>query len=314
MKKILSIAFYLTVGVLGCSSCGGDEPNENKPNNPEKNTMLEMTLATYNLKVQNENKVEADNDWKVRSPHLVRVIQTRNFEIFGTQEGLKYQLDYIKSSLPNFNYIGVGRDNGSTGGEYAAIFYDTTKFELLDSGNFWLSATPDKVSYGWDASYRRVCTWGKFKHKESGKSFLYLNTHLDCDGVIARRESAKLILNKIEEIGGGMPAIVSGDMNVDQTDEVYKLLHTSDKLKDSYMMTVNPVITKSTYNGFEPNKNWKASNGELERIDHIFISNEFIVRSYVVVVDNYTITDNSGNAVTKVPSDHYPVRVQLVIK
>lgn len=314
MKRIATATVCLISFILGCSSCGGNGVEDVKTVPPDEKSVFEMTLATYNLKVQNENKEDPDNGWKLRSPYMVKLIKARNFEIFGTQEGLNYQLDYLKSSLPNFDYFGVGRDDGASGGEYAAIFYDVTKFELLEGGNFWLSSTPEKVSYGWDASYRRVCTWGKFKHKISGQTFLYLNTHLDCDGVTARRESAKLILSKINEIGAGLPVIVSGDMNVDQTDEVYNLLNTSGILKDSFKMAAKPEISRSTYNGFNPNKTWKTSTGELERIDHIFLSNEFTVKSYLVVPDTYTVTDSTGKAVAKVASDHYPVRVILTIK
>ena len=111
------------------------------------------------------------------------------------------------------------------------FFYNTDKFDVLDSGDFWLSETPDSVSFGWDAVCRRICTWGKFRNKETGFTFVYFNLHMDHKGIVARAESAKLILQKIKEFPEPLPVMLSGDFNVDQTNESYRLLNESGVMK-----------------------------------------------------------------------------------
>src|SRR5690606_24570908 len=161
-----------------------------------------------------------------------KLIQFHDFDIFGTQEGLKHQLDYLQEEMPGYAYIGVGRDDGKDAGEYAAIFYKKELFELLDKGNFWLSEDTTKPNKGWDAVLPRICSWGKFKEKSSGLVFFFFNTHFDHVGTIARQESAKLILNKINKTTGTSPTIVTGDFNVDQHSPSYNVLENSNKLAD----------------------------------------------------------------------------------
>src|SRR5690606_32554944 len=154
-----------------------------------------LRVATYNLRY--DNPQDSLDNWQYRKSTVAKLIQFHDFDIFGTQEGLKHQLDYLQEEMPGYAYIGVGRDDGKDAGEYAAIFYKKELFELLDKGNFWLSEDTTKPNKGWDAVLPRICSWGKFKEKSSGLVFFFFNTHFDHVGTIARQESAKLILNKI---------------------------------------------------------------------------------------------------------------------
>lgn len=305
MKRIFSFALSL---ITALTACGNDAP---KPAPSGKNQ--DMILATYNLRVPTAADETAGNGWDVRLPQMTKVIKKHGFEIFGTQEGVKAGLDALQTNLAGYKYIGVGRDNGAEQGEHAAIFYDTKKFDLLDSGNFWLSETPDQPSFGWDAACRRICTWGKFRHKSSGFTFVYFNLHMDHKGVVARRESCNLIFSKIKAFPQKLPVILSGDFNIDQMDEGYKLLQNSGIMKDSYTMAGLRDITTPTYNGYNYKRADKSTDGNFTRIDHIFLSPEFKVTTYRVPVDTYTTKETDGTDKVRTPSDHFPVVLKLSV-
>lgn len=302
MKKILC----LIAPVLLVASCA--QKQVEKPDT--------MVVATYNIRQANHSDSVAGNGWGQRCPYIADLVKFHGFDIFGTQEGFKFMLDDLKNNLPGFEYIGVGRDNGSDEGEHAAIFYNTDKFDVLDHGDFWLSETPDSVSFGWDAVCRRICTWGKFRNKETGFTFVYFNLHMDHVGVVARAESAKLILDKIKQFPETLPVMLSGDFNVDQNSESYKLLNESGVMKDAYETSEFVYANNGTFN------NYKTQAFTKDRIDHIFMSPEFKVKKYGVLTDTYRTEnvdsekENTPNFPKEVslskwqartPSDHYPV-------
>ena len=310
MKKIL----YLIAPVLLVASCGGEQ----KPEKPDT-----LVVATYNIRQANHGDSVAGNGWGQRAPHIADLVKFHGFDIFGTQEGFQSMLEDLKSNLPGYEYIGVGRDNGSDEGEHAAIFYNTDKFDVLDSGDFWLSETPDSVSFGWDAVCRRICTWGKFRNKETGFTFVYFNLHMDHVGVVARAESAKLILDKIKAFPEPLPVMLSGDFNVDQNSESYKLLNESGIMRDAYETSEFIYAKNGTFN------NYNSQAYTDQRIDHIFMSPEFEVKKYGVLTDTYrtenaeSVKENAANAPKEVkisrwqartPSDHYPVMLVVETK
>lgn len=241
------------------------------------------------------------------------------FDIFGTQEGIRHQLESLKEKLPGYDYIGVGRDDGNISGEHSAIFYNTNLFDLTDSGNFWLSETPDRPSLGWDAACIRICTWGKFRHKMSGKEFLYFNLHADHVGKQARIESVKLIKRKISEFGENLPVFLSGDFNVDQNNECYSELLADGFFTDSYNAADFVYEPNGTFNDWKPNGFTKS------RIDHIFLTNGIAVKKYGVLTDTYRTLPNEIDGVKAVegyeidvfpaecrmPSDHFPVLITV---
>ena len=178
------------------------------------------TIGTYNLRY--DNPADTGNLWINRAPVVASLIRFHDFDIFGTQEGLKNQLDYITNALPQYTYYGVGRNDGKDAGEHSAIFYKKDEFTLLNKGDFWLSETPDKPGLGWDATCcNRICSWVYLQHKKSGKKFYFFNAHYDHQGVQARRESSKLILRKIKEITLREPVIFTGDLNGSHSSEPY---------------------------------------------------------------------------------------------
>ncbi len=266
-----------------------------------------LTVATYNIRMDNRNDSLQGDGWKQRSPALCQLIAYHDFDIFGTQEGFYHQLEDMLALLPGYAYTGVGRDDGKQKGEYAAIFYKKEKFRLLDQGNFWLSENPDKPNLGWDAACVRICSWGKFEEIATGFRFLFFNVHMDHVGVVARREGAKLILNRIQKMSENQPVILTGDFNVDQRNESYTLLNTSGIMKDAYEKSPLRYAMNGTFNSFETDRKTDS------RIDHIFLSNEFKVSRYGILTDVYWTEDakKPGRFVPRIPSDHYPVVVKI---
>ncbi len=282
----------------------------------------DLRVGSFNLRY--DNPADSLDNWKYRKNQVTKLIKFHDFEIFGSQEGLKHQLEDLSAKLPSYKFLGVGRDDGKEAGEYAAIFYKTEKFELLESGNFWLSEDTTKPNKGWDAVLPRICTWGKFKEKNSGFEFYFYNTHFDHVGEKAREESAKLILKKIKEKGEDVPVLLSGDFNVDQYNKSYKLLNSSKELKDSYHLAELNYGASGTTNGFKVNSMTDS------RIDHVFVSEDFKVTKHGILNDTYRTEEEdlkkiagSGNFPKEVsfyqsqaryPSDHFPVLVILKIK
>lgn len=309
MKKLFFT--LIAAAAMAATACGGSEPNSGT--DPEQNTKPlgkdSLVMATYNIRCDNYNDEQAGRGWAVRWEEVAKVVQKYGFEIFGTQEGVNYQMESIKMKLPGYDYVGVGRDDGATAGEYVAIFYDTEKFELLDKGHFWLSTTPEEPGMGWDAQYPRISVWGKFRHKRSGFSFLFYTTHLDNKGSNARVQSIYLLIRKIKEQKEQLPVVVCGDFNADQTSEPYKLLDTSGLVTDAYTNAKSRYITCGTLNAFTVGYKYITSDGQFRRIDHIFLSKEFGVNNYSVPVDIF----KTSTGADCMPSDHYPVVLKLTV-
>lgn len=275
----------------------------------------QLRVASYNVRYDNPR--DSLNNWKYRKDVMGKQILFHDFDIFGTQEGLQHQLEDLSERLPNYDYIGVGRDDGKCEGEHSAIFYKTEMFELLDHGDFWLSQDTSQPNKGWDAVLPRICSWGKFSDKTTGFVFFLFNVHFDHVGTIARKESAKLILDKIKTLAGDSPTVLTGDFNVDQKSESYLVLNNSNVLRDAFDLAQLKYGPKGTFNSFKINAHSES------RIDHIFVTNDFNVIKHGVLTDTYQTSQtdleelvNSGaypQEITlfqneaRLPSDHYPV-------
>ena len=226
----------------------------------------------------------------------------RRHDIVGLQEVLKSQLDDLESLLPEYTWIGVGRDDGKEAGEYSPILFQKDRFKVLNQGTFWLSETSTITgSKGWDAAYPRIVTWGYFKDKKKHKKFYFFNTHFDHKGTIARRESAKLILQKIKKIAEKDAFVLTGDFNGDPKSEPYLLLTKKDNLVDLYdaffLSKTKHYGQLSTFSGFKvPRKD------DQNRIDYIFVPKKIKVLKHAI------LTDSWGGLF---PSDHFPVLAVL---
>ncbi|MDR2847653.1 MAG: endonuclease/exonuclease/phosphatase family protein [Bacteroidales bacterium] len=250
----------------------------------------DVVVASYNVRYYLAN--DGANHWDNRKDNLKALILFHNFDIFGTQEGMKPQLDYICKDS-GYAYTGNGRNDGKDAGEHSAIIYKTDRFKLLESGNFWLRETPDTPGLGWDATCcNRICSWAKFKDAQSKKEFYFFNVHFDHQGVRAREESGKLMVRKIKEIAKDALVICTGDFN--STPETVQIETMQTLLYDSYKLTkMPPYGPVGTFTAFQFDAQMT------ERIDYIFVSRQITVNKYGVLTD--ATQDH------RYPSDHFPV-------
>lgn len=280
----------------------------------------QLNVASYNIRLHSKKDYPQGDGWRDRRDVMCDVIRFSDFDIFGAQEVCHDQLQDMLERLPMYAYIGVARDDGATRGEYSPIFYRKSRFELLDSGTFWLSETPEKVSKGWDAVCRRVCSWGYFKDKLTKKRFWFFNTHMDHKGKVARVEGAKLVVKKIREMCGERAnVILTGDFNVKQGSDAYKTFAECGFMVDCYDVAEVKFAPSGTFNSF------KVNNCTTSRIDHLFVTKSFDVKRYGVLTYHYWSSAGGGEVALKdapseikaegrkvhLPSDHYPVNVFL---
>ena len=295
----------------------------------------EMLVGSYNIRYKNANDSQQGEVWAKRCQVICDQVNFMAPDIFGAQEVLYEQLGDMQMALDGYDYIGVGRDDGKHGGEHEAIFYKKDKLVLLDHGDFWLSETPDKPGLGWDAVCIRICTWGKFGVKTGEpvrhglfnrrksvplKEIYFFNLHMDHVGVVARREAAKLVVARINEIAKGAPVILTGDFNVDQNNEIYTIFTKSGLLKDSYEAARIRFAENGTFNNF------KTDYFTTSRIDHVFVSPATYVEAYGVLTNSYWTPDDTDDVlkasdapqeisfdtyIRHNPSDHYPVFVKI---
>lgn len=247
----------------------------------------EVRVISYNIRYLN-NK-DGDNSWDFRKQASINMVNEERPTVFGLQEAVKAQVDFLAENLPNYAHYGVGRDDGKEKGEFMAIFYDTEEVELLDKGTFWLSATPETPSKGWDGQCFRTCTWTIFKCKATGKRFAFFNTHLDHRGKEAQREGMKTIVKMIQEkVGADVPVFLSGDFNTRTNDPIYEPLKAI--MTDSRELAAE-TDHRGTYTGFRVRENPVV-------VDHIFVRGAEVDKFQVLCDKNYG---------AEYISDHYPV-------
>ena len=307
MKKNLSFSILLVLGLFYSITILGQD----------------LVVGSYNIRYDNSGDVSNGHAWVDRYPWMTKQIMFNDFDILGTQEVLHHQLQDLTSHLEGYSYVGVGRDDGETKGEYAPIFYKNDRIQLLKSGHFWLSENTTTPNKGWDAVLPRICTWAYFKDKETKKKIWFFNLHMDHVGVQARRKSAKLVLAQIKEMCGKDFVVLTGDFNVDQTHDSYSLLANSKTLEDSYNTARIKFDPNGTFNAYHPD------GMTTSRIDHIFVSPNFVVDRYGVLTDTYRSPlakpekNERGDfpkevftmkAEIKNLSDHYPIKVVLSYK
>lgn len=254
-----------------------------------------FNIIQYNIRMSTPS--DGENAWPLRKEKVAGLLKFHQADIFNVQEALPEQMDDLTALFPDFDHVGVGRDDGVRQGEHMAIFYKKDRFEKIKDGMFWLSETPDKPGLGWDAVCNRTVTWIRLKDKITKKSFYVFDTHFDHRGNKARIEAAKLILKSIKEINTeNLPLILTGDLNlVPASAPVQSILAVlSDASDKSLTPHYGPVNTSG---GFDV----KVLRS---KIDYIFINDG------VTVLRHGTITDSFG---LFYPSDHVPVLAEVRI-
>lgn len=258
-----------------------------------------IRVMSFNLRLDTSS--DGENAWPNRKEMVARTMRFHEADFVGIQEGLPHQLEQLDEMLPYFRRIGIGRNGKNDPGEYSAIFYRESRFNLLNHNTFWLSENPDEPgSMGWDAAFPRIVTWGEFRDSETDETFFVFNTHFDHMGETARAESAKLILHKIREIAENKPVVLTGDFNVTEDEQPYKILTNTEgngvQLEDAFY--------HSEYGHHGPTSSWNGFEEIVpdRRIDFIFTNTGFDVLQHAIIADH-----QDG----RFPSDHLPVVAEI---
>ena len=253
----------------------------------------ELKVISYNIRYESPN--EKINSWKTRENFIISFLSDKNPDFIGLQEVTNSQLRDLVKSLVNHNYVGVGREDGLTKGEFSPIFFNINRYKVLFHDTFWLSTTPEIVSRGWDASIKRICTYGLFENLVSKKRIWVFNTHFDHVGIESKKKSTDLILKKINSINKDeTPLILMGDFNL--KDDSYSIKKIQTQLTDVLFGIKKSDKYYSTYNNFNTRvKTYK-------RIDYIFIKNLKPIKARHMHIK--TSSENWA-------SDHHPVLSKL---
>lgn len=239
-----------------------------------------LQVMTFNIRYNNAG--DSVNAWPNRIEKVSSQILYHQPHVLGVQEALWGQMQDLQQALPQYKFVGGGRDDGAKKGEFSAIFYDTSRIELLSSKTFWLSETPEAVGVkGWDADLPRIVTYARFRDRKSRKEFYHFNTHFDHRGRVARRESAKLLLQRVNDIAGKTPTVITGDFNARPADEPIRIILDEKNplhLKDSKALSKTPHYgPHGTSNGF------RAHENSTEPIDYIFLKGNWEVWQHACI-------------------------------
>lgn len=261
-----------------------------------------VNVMTFNVRLDYAG--DGPNNWQYRKDAAAKVVNIYDVDIMGGQEVLNNQLNDFLERLPEYASIGVGRDDGKDKGEFSPLLYKKDRFTPEKSGTFWISQTPETAgSMGWDAACTRVASWAILKDKKSGKRIFAINTHLDHMGLTARKEGARLLISKINELSEGLPVVLTGDFNdISTSDAVKNITDITQKghLADSKLIAAKASGSNWTFHDFG-----RQPVDQRQRIDYIFVSKQINVLDYEVLPD--TLND-------VFVSDHKPVYTKLSIK
>ncbi|MEA1887943.1 MAG: endonuclease/exonuclease/phosphatase family protein [Bacteroidota bacterium] len=285
MKKILTFLILLGAILISCNSDQG------------------IKLEVLSLNIRYDNPADASNDWPSRKDFVLSFLKDESPDIFGFQEVLWHQYNFLDSALDSYESIGVGRDDGKSKGEMTPVFYRGDRFRAIDSGTFWLSETPDVPgSKGWGAVLPRIVTWARLEESHSKSSFYFFNTHYSHMSDSARLMSSHIILEEVKKIAGDSPFVITGDFNMLPGSKAYATLtgggHEGVLIIDAYLISETEIAGLDyTYNGFSDDK------GE-GRIDYIFVDS----RAEVL---NYQIPEVKQGELFL--SDHSPVKATVIL-
>ena len=278
-----------------------------------------LNYATFNIRYANGDRKDPERCWNVRRDRVAQFVLDQQLSIVGMQEVLHEQLSDLQRLLPDYDYEGVGREDGRKKGEYAPILWRRNEWEKQTGGTFWLSPTPDVVgSVGWDAALTRIATYVLLRHRQTGRQLMCINTHFDHVGHQARQESAHLILQKAKEIvttaspndqmtsplnDQAIPFVLTGDFNIAMNDAAYHVIthDTTFPILDTYMQGAPHEGPFYTWHDFGRLPVDRAS-----KIDYIFASPDIHVLRTFIQQD-----DRSEHPLHL--SDHNPVVATLTI-
>ena len=302
-KKLL----LLVVALLpACATAPHSAPSRaGATADPTQRSVPPLRVMSFNLRYNNPG--DGPNAWPLRKAWVAQLIRFHGADAIGVQEALPDMLADLDTLLPEYARIGVGRTDGVAKGEFSAILYRRDRLEMLENATFWLSPTPEVAgSKGWDAALERIATWGRFRDRATGCTYLHLNTHFDHKGERARQESARIIRQRLATLApAGSPVVMTGDLNSNPNSVGYRVL-TRDTIATAFPQLVD-AMQASRDGHYGPGSSitgFRAIPPDGNRIDYVLTS------PVVEVLKHGILPDSWGN---RFPSDHLPVLATLAI-
>jgi len=261
-------------------------------------TGQDLHVMSFNIRLNIAS--DSLNAWPYRKDKISSQVLFHKADVLGVQEALHGQITDLKSALKRYSYIGVGREGGEKG-EYSAIYYNNERLTLMGSSTFWLSTTPQVIgSKGWDAALPRIVTWARLRDKKTRKTFFVFNTHFDHMGKVARKESAKLLLQAVDSIAGKSSAIIIGDFNARPNEEPIEVITNKNSalhLIDAKTVSLAPHYGPTgTFNGFG------SKETSDQPIDYIFYNRGVMVLVHATISQTW---------MGRFASDHFAVLARI---
>ena len=259
-----------------------------------------IRVITFNIRYDTPD--DGKNAWPGRRKLVTDILHRQNPDLFGIQEALQHQVAQIAEDLPEYNWVGAGRDDGQSAGEFAAVFYRKSRFELVENNNFWLSETPHKPgSHGWDAACVRIVTWAAFTDRQTGRQLFLFNTHFDHIGQIAREESIRLLIQMVRNIAQSKAVVITGDFNFTPASGLYQQLTDPDTVTGVTLLDTRTGALNGT-EGPEWSFHGFGKTPERPLLDYILVNKHFGIYRHIIL---------QSIAVDPYPSDHLPVIADL---
>jgi endonuclease/exonuclease/phosphatase family metal-dependent hydrolase len=293
------LAFAVVASNLGCRRA-----NEEAAAGSTAEDAQPLQVMTFNIRYGTAN--DGPNNWQNRRQLVFDVLRDHRPDIVGLQEALHFQIEEIVQAVPGFAYVGVGREDGKTKGEYSAILYRAERFDVSESDTFWLSDTPEVPgSITWGNACTRICTWARFSDKKSSRNLYIYNTHLDHVSQPSRERSAVLLIRRIADRRHRDPVVLTGDFNAGEDNCAVVHLKGKGTLPDSDgVQRENPLPLIDTFRVLQPHADdvgtFNGFNGKRSgpKIDYVFAGPDVEVLAAEILRDN-----EDG----RYPSDHFPV-------
>ncbi|MEZ5325028.1 MAG: endonuclease/exonuclease/phosphatase family protein [Verrucomicrobiales bacterium] len=306
-KALIPALILMVLGLLGSLLSGKVDP-------------VDVSIMTYNIRLLTDNDKGTSN-WEARKDFLADTIRDQDVDFVGVQEAFREQLDFLDSRLGRYSELGVGREDGVTKGEYSAILYKSSRFEVEDSGTFWLSSEPDVPnSMTWGNKVTRICTWARFKHGKTGRRFDVFNAHFDHQSEDARRRAMAQINKRIAERPEPQGhVILMGDFNAGEKSWAIRYAKGAADVEalpdDPSTPEQDPVpgkpaiVLRDTFRAIEPDAPEPGTFHGFKgvptsgKIDYIFVEKR---GNRVLAADVWRVNRDGVY-----PSDHFPVRATV---
>ena len=257
-----------------------------------------LRVMSYNIRCGSCEKVDDPNHWSRRKSLVAQTIRSAQADLVGLQEAELFQIRDLIALLPQYDWMGVGRDDGAEKGEMNAVLVRRAVLTISSSKTLWLSETPERVSRGWDAALNRTLSLLKLRRQSDGREIIFANTHFDHVGQVARRESARLIDATLQREAGGLPVILTGDLNDRPGSVAHSLL--TQVLVDAAVTSLTPLSGGDlTFNGF--GSDLQAGN----KIDYVLVDGLTQVLSHQVLSEQFE---------GRYASDHYALRAEVRLR